>query len=106
MEQHGGQFWRIDTMVAELNQPDRPISAASEVGGKIAQHSVRVLILVIDQRRQIALRIKHDEPSLFANYFQSSKRSRREAAAIARQGNYNMIPKSGYRFSEQIMLKQ
>src|SRR3981189_969781 len=56
MEQHGGQFC-IDTMVAVLNQPDRPVPSASEVGGKIAQHAVRVLIPVIDQRRQIALGI-------------------------------------------------
>jgi hypothetical protein len=62
VDQDGGQFWRIGTMVAELNQPDRPVSPAAEVGGKAAQHLVRILILVIDQRRKIALGVKHDEP--------------------------------------------
>jgi hypothetical protein len=71
MDQHGGQFWRIDTMVAELNQPDRPISAAAEVGGKTAQYFVRILILIIDQRGEIALGVKHDEPSFSANHVQN-----------------------------------
>jgi hypothetical protein len=49
-------------MMAGLNQPDGAISASPEVGGKFAQDLVGILVLFVDQRRKIALGIKHGAP--------------------------------------------
>src|SRR5580692_9940630 len=49
--------------MAQLDQPDRPITAAVEVGGEVAQDSIRVFIAFIDKCGKIALRVEHEAPS-------------------------------------------
>jgi hypothetical protein len=49
--------------MAQLNQPDRPIATAVQVGGEVAQDSIGVLIAFIDEGGKIALRVEHEVPS-------------------------------------------
>jgi len=49
--------------MAQLNQPDRPIAAAIQVGGEVAQDSIGVVIAFIDEGGKIALRVEHEVPS-------------------------------------------
>jgi hypothetical protein len=46
-------------MMAELDQTDCAIAASIQIGGKPAQDFVRVLILLVNQGGEVALRIKH-----------------------------------------------
>jgi hypothetical protein len=71
VEQHGGQFRRVEAMMAKLNQPDRAMALGVQVGRELAQDFVRILILLIDQRREVALGIKHDGPLLPSVLWQS-----------------------------------
>jgi hypothetical protein len=57
MHQKGRQLPGIGTIMAQLNQPDRPIAAAVQVGGEVAQDSIGVLIAFIDEGGKIALRV-------------------------------------------------
>ena len=61
MHQHGRQVG-VDAMMAKLHQPDRAIAAAVQVGGKIAQDFIRVLVLVVDQSCKVALGVEHGMP--------------------------------------------
>lgn len=65
--------------MAELHQTDRAIAACVQVGRKIVQDLVRILILLVDQRRKVALRVKHDAASPFCDV----QKSDRGAAAAA-----------------------
>jgi hypothetical protein len=50
-------------MMAELNKSNGAVAARVQVGRKFAQDFVRVLILLVDQRRKVALGIKQEAPS-------------------------------------------
>jgi hypothetical protein len=61
---HRGNDGRVD-------KSHGAIAAPVQVGGEIAQDFVRILMLLIDECRQIALGVKHDTP-LFAIASQST----------------------------------
>lgn len=50
-------------MVAKLHQPDRAIAAMVQIGGKIPQDPVGVLMLVVDQGCEVTQGVEHDRPS-------------------------------------------
>ena len=58
MHQHGGEI-AVVTVMAKLNQADRAIAALVQLDGKIAQDPVRILVLLIDQSREVALGVEH-----------------------------------------------
>jgi hypothetical protein len=49
--------------MAQLNQSDRPIAATVQVGGEVAQDSIGVFVVFIDEGGKIALRVEHEVPS-------------------------------------------
>jgi hypothetical protein len=65
MQQHGGEFRRIDAVMAELNEAYGAISARIQIGRKSSQDFVGVLIAVVNQRGQIALGVKHDASTVW-----------------------------------------
>ena len=58
MHQHGGEI-AVGAVMAKLNQADRAIAALVQLDGKIAQDPVRILVLLIDQSREVALGVEH-----------------------------------------------
>lgn len=50
--------------MACLHQPDRPIAVAVQVACEIAQELVGILILLIDQRGEVALGVEHGAPCI------------------------------------------
>jgi hypothetical protein len=73
VEQHGGQFRRVEAMMTELNQPDRAIALGIQVGCEFPQDFIRILILLVNQRREVALGVKHDRPLLPSAVFWQSR---------------------------------
>jgi hypothetical protein len=59
MQQHDGKFGRIEAVMTELDEADGPISARVQIGRKFTQDFVGILIAIVNQRRQIALGVKH-----------------------------------------------
>jgi hypothetical protein len=63
MDQHGRHVRHIGAMAAELNQPDRAVTACVQAGGEFSQDSVRVLAGLIDQCCKVALGVEHGSTS-------------------------------------------
>ena len=58
--------------MAKLKQADRAIAALDQLDGKIAQDPVRILVLLIDQSREVALGVEHG----ISHYFSIASRDR------------------------------
>src|ERR1700688_2235272 len=63
MHQQRRQLLGVGTIMAQLNQSDRPIAATVQVGSEVAQDSIGVFVVFIDEGGKIALRVEHEVPS-------------------------------------------
>jgi hypothetical protein len=63
MHQKRRQLLGIGTIVAQLNQSDRAIATTVQVGSEVAQDSIGVFIVFIDEGGKIALRVEREVPS-------------------------------------------
>jgi hypothetical protein len=83
MHQKRRQLLGVGTVMAELNQSDCPIAPTVQVGSEVAQDSIGVLIVFIDEGGKITLRVEHEVPSSWTFIGREGRAAKRSSSCRA-----------------------